>query len=171
MNLYALAPGISEDVFQSRIIAECRLLGLGWHHETDSRKTRAGWLDLFIVGPGGYVLAELKRQEPKYRATPEQAEWLARLVEARGGVIPALWRPNDFPHIVRVLHRLAGRPIPSTLRTDQNPDTIVDRYRLQRRVVLVGDFSTRRDAEDVRTRLANPDEAEVVHEAPRVAVG
>lgn len=165
-TLDQLALGISEAVFQSRIEAECRLLGIRWHHETDSRRSPKGWPDLALCGPRGVALAELKRQESKYKVTDQQAEWLAALVDSRG-VLPCVWRPADWSHVQLVLHRLAGRrphqllidaPRVTRHRIRFAPD---DAGRLER---IVGDFSTRRDAELVHAALGRPDLAEVVSE-------
>lgn len=78
------------------------------HHETDSRKTAAGWLDLTIAGPGGLVIPELKREKGRLR--PEQAVWLEVLEAA--GVAAYVWRPSDWVAgaIQNELHRIA-RPI------------------------------------------------------------
>lgn len=108
-NYASLAAGISEDVFQTRILELCAWLRLKAHHETDSRKTRKGWPDLAIAGPCGFVVAELKKG-PKHKPTAEQAEWLAALHNA--GVRTFLWRPDDWPEINRVLHGIAGRRVP-----------------------------------------------------------
>lgn len=104
-----LAPNLSEEAFQSRIVGECAWRRLKWHHETDSRRTRAGWPDLVIAGPGGVVFAELKREGKK--PTDDQQRWLDALRDAGAEVY--LWHPSDWPEITRVLQRLAQpRPLP-----------------------------------------------------------
>lgn len=51
---------MNEADFQRRVTDYCDHLGLKWHHETDSRRSKAGFPDLVIVGPGGVVFLELK---------------------------------------------------------------------------------------------------------------
>lgn len=100
-----LIPHISEALFQTRIEQMCRLLRLRWHHEVDSRRSRKGFPDLVIVGPGGVVFAELKAQNG--RVTAEQRDWLADLTTAPGGHRAEVWRPADWDHIEAVLRDLA----------------------------------------------------------------
>lgn len=65
-----------------------------WHHETDSRKTRPGWLDLTIAGPGGTIHPELKTEEHRTRVSPEQRLWLEVLTY--NGSAAFLWTPADW---------------------------------------------------------------------------
>jgi hypothetical protein len=92
------------------------------HHETDSRKTRAGWPDLFIAGPGGQAVAELKTEARRDQATPEQELWLEVLTY--GGAAAYLWTPRDWLEgaIQRELERLA-RPLarPASARPPAPP--------------------------------------------------
>jgi hypothetical protein len=88
-----------------------------WHHETDSRKTRAGWLDLFIAGPSGQLVPELKTEARRTRVTPEQRLWLDVL--AYGGAAAFVWTPADWVAgaIQNELRRLARpRRTPAPVR-------------------------------------------------------
>ena len=106
---------MSETNFQKQVTDLMDLFGWRWHHETDSRKSKAGWLDLLAVRAGHVVVAELKTETGVVE--PEQAVWLAhwRSVEHEvrssstrpAGSPPAvqvfLWRPSDIDEITRVL--------------------------------------------------------------------
>lgn len=102
---------MNEAQWQERITDLCDLLGLKWHHETDSRKSKSGFPDLVICGLNGVIFAELKTE--KGRVTAAQEEWLAMLINAR--VECYVWRPSDWFEVYHRLHRLAGRhalPLP-----------------------------------------------------------
>lgn len=121
MTTERLALGISERVFQTRVEELCRWLRLRFHHETDSRRSRAGFPDLVIVGPAGVIFAELKTDKGHLR--PEQRDWIRDLVRAPG-VQAFVWRPNQWPDIQRTLQALARTPdglsVPApTDRTEQ----------------------------------------------------
>lgn len=94
--------------FQSRITDLCNLLHLKWHHEVDSRKSKSGFPDLVISGPGGVLFAELKKHDG--RVSTDQRAWANSL--AAGGAEVHIWRPDDWPAIYTRLHELAGRPTP-----------------------------------------------------------
>jgi len=96
---------VTEAEFQRRITDFCDWLGLKWHHETDSRRSRKGFPDLVIAGPGGAIFAELKSE--KGRVSKEQQEWLDALAGA--GAEFYLWRPSDWPAVEKVLKYLAQR--------------------------------------------------------------
>ncbi|WP_228941815.1 VRR-NUC domain-containing protein [Nocardioides sp. Leaf374] len=101
-----LAPGLSEAVWQSRIVELALHLRLQVHHETDSRKTRKGWPDLAIAGPGGFVVAELKTDnDARSKPTPEQQAWLDALTAA--DVRAYLWRPRHWDYVYALLLHLA----------------------------------------------------------------
>lgn len=93
---------MTEAQLQQRITDLCDWLGLKWHHEVDSRKSKAGWPDLVIAGTE-VIFTELKAD--KGRVSPEQAAWLGRLEQAGAKVY--IWRPKDWPEIERTLRRLA----------------------------------------------------------------
>jgi hypothetical protein len=99
---------LSEEDFQQQITDYCDLLGLKWHHETDSRRTRAGWLDLVIAG-NRVIFAELKSDKGKI--TTEQQQWIDRL--AMAGAEVYVWRPADWPDVQRILNGLGGRRVVS----------------------------------------------------------
>lgn len=99
-----LQRSIPEADFQKKITDLCDLLGLKWHHEVDSRKSKSGFPDLLIAGDH-VIFVELKRETGK--TTPEQDAWHTRLVAAGARVY--VWRPSDWPQAERVLLWLAGR--------------------------------------------------------------
>lgn len=103
----AAARRLSEEQFQRRITDLCTWLQLAWHHETDSRRSHAGFPDLVIVGDGdrGVVFAELKSDTGVLE--PEQQWWLDRLTLA--GLRAYVWRPKDWPEVELIIRELAGR--------------------------------------------------------------
>lgn len=82
----------TEADFQRAVIDLCRWLGLHYFHDNDSRRNRAGFPDLVIVGNHGVLYRELKAA--KGRVRPEQATWLSRLQLA--GADADVWRPADM---------------------------------------------------------------------------
>lgn len=94
---------MSEAAFQKRITDLCDWLGLRWHHEVDSRKSKSGFPDLVIVAPARVIFAELKTE--KGRLTAEQEAWVQSL--NRAGVLAFVWRPQDWESIKNLLTRLA----------------------------------------------------------------
>ena len=62
---------MTEEEFQKQAEAECDRLGLLWHHCAQPRRCRGpiGFPDLVIAGPGGLLLAELKRRRRAERGT------------------------------------------------------------------------------------------------------
>ena len=74
---------MTEDELQTLICDTAEMAGWLWHHETDSRRTRAGYPDLTLAradsdGNGGSVIiVELKSATGKVR--PEQQTWLDTL--------------------------------------------------------------------------------------------
>lgn len=99
---------MNEEQLQRAITDLCDLLHLKWHHETDSRRSKAGFPDLVICGPRGVIFAELKA--PKGRVKPAQQEWIDALHAA--GQMAYVWRPDDITEVSRLLHHLAGRRSP-----------------------------------------------------------
>jgi hypothetical protein len=95
---------VTEAQWQQRITDLCDVLGLKWHHETDSRRSKKGFPDLVIVGLG-VIFAELKTERGK--VTADQQEWLDRLRDA--GVEHYVWRPSDWDFVLARLTRLAGK--------------------------------------------------------------
>jgi hypothetical protein len=99
---------MSEADWQLRLTDLCDHLGLKWHHETDSRRSKEGFPDLVICGPGGVLFTELKRQSGK--VTRAQDEWLNALSLA--GALAVVWRPSDWPDAYYTLYRLARKHPP-----------------------------------------------------------
>lgn len=95
---------MSEAAWQGRITDLCDLLGLRWHHETDSRRSKEGFPDLVIVG-NTVLFAELKAEKGK--TTEAQMAWMNSLDAAK--IEAYVWRPSDWPEVYYRLHRLAGR--------------------------------------------------------------
>ncbi len=85
----AMAAAMSEAQLQDAVMGLADVLGLRVHHETDSRRSRAGFPDLVIVG-NRVLFVELKRQDGRLR--PEQRAWLEALTAAEG-VTAIVWRP------------------------------------------------------------------------------
>lgn len=98
--------GISEADFQRQVTDLCDWLGLMWHHETDSRKSKAGFPDLVICGPGGIVFFELKTQ--RGRVSSAQHQWIEAL--QRAGQKAYVARPGNLAGIKRLLTELAKAP-------------------------------------------------------------
>lgn len=97
---------ITEAQFQQQITDLCDWLGLRWHHETDSRKSKKGFPDLVICGQR-LIFVELKSE--KGRVTKAQQEWLDDLRAA--GIEAYVWRPSDLQMATGVLQQLSGRTI------------------------------------------------------------
>ncbi len=92
---------MTEAQLQQRITDLADWLGIRWHHETDSRRSKAGFPDLVLVG-NTVVFVELKAQRGRLR--PEQEAWLDALT--RAGVEAHVWRPEDWPAIHARLREL-----------------------------------------------------------------
>lgn len=89
----------TEDQFQAWLVGAAEAVGWSWHHETDSRRTRAGWPDLVLWRPRDFLIAELKTE--RGRVSPEQHKVIAGLAAA--GIEVHVWRPRDRPEIRRRL--------------------------------------------------------------------
>lgn len=83
---------MTEEQFQSTVIAMCKLFGVGWYHPYFSRRSAAGWPDLALCGDRGFLLRELKTD--KGRVTRDQQAWGERLRKA--GQDWDVWRPVDL---------------------------------------------------------------------------
>lgn len=106
-----LADRMTETQFQTRITDLCDYLGLKWHHEVDSRKSKRGWPDLVIAGPSGVLFVELKTETG--RISTEQRQWLDHLVTA--GAHVRVWRPQHWADIAHDLKAIArSAPLTST---------------------------------------------------------
>lgn len=104
MSAPAAAPPLkmSEAQYQQRILEYCDFLGLLVFHDNDSRRNRAGFPDLVIVGRRRVLFRELKTDTGKLR--DDQKTWLSRLVAAGADV--GVWRPRDWPQVVQILKGL-----------------------------------------------------------------
>lgn len=96
MTIARTAVAMSEEQFQQRILDYCELRGLLVFHDNDSRRNRAGFPDLVIVGDHGVIFAELKTDKGKLR--PDQETWLLRLHKAKSTAV--VWRPSQWDLIV-----------------------------------------------------------------------
>lgn len=96
---------MNESEWQKRVTETCNLLSLLWHHETDSRKSKAGFPDLCIVGPKGLLFLELKA--PKGKVSPQQQAWIDHLAAA--GAHAYVARPADWDRVLSDLKRISGR--------------------------------------------------------------
>lgn len=96
---------MTEAELQKSVTELLDLYGWKWHHETDSRKSRAGFPDLIAVHESGrLLLVELKGHDARGRlgkVTPAQNEWLgiwslagSRIDEAR--VTAHTWTPEHW---------------------------------------------------------------------------
>lgn len=107
--LMAQAKAMTEDELLARVLGTPRrpgvALALGWlgYHTHRSQHSPAGFPDLALVRRGRFVLAELKRQGPRYKTTPAQDRWLTelgRVADIDGVDNPRiavyLWRPIDL---------------------------------------------------------------------------
>jgi hypothetical protein len=77
---------------QKAVTGLCDELGLWWHHEANSRRSKAGWVDLVILGWGGALFAEIKTEDG--RRTSKQIECAKQLTRAY--LQYRLWRPSDY---------------------------------------------------------------------------
>lgn len=102
-TLPGLAP--SEKDFQDAVLDLAHLNGWQTYHTYESRRSAAGFPDLFLVRPPRIVIAELKTA--RGRITSAQRAWLD-LLERCPGVEVYVWRPAGFDEIARVLSRRAG---------------------------------------------------------------
>lgn len=103
-----------EDEYAQRIEQAMDLFGLLWHHETDSRKSKAGFPDYCIVGPYGVLFLEIKGDKGK--PSPKQLEWIEMLSgagapedEQTHGVTAYIAWPKDWDRVLSDLKRIAGR--------------------------------------------------------------
>ena len=95
-----LTEAMTEDQLQASVIAVAEAHGWMWHHETDSRRTRAGWPDLVLVKGNRIKIIELKSEKGK--ASPEQQAWLDALADV-DTISTGIVRPSDFDALRRSL--------------------------------------------------------------------
>lgn len=89
--LAAVTKAISEAELQRSITDMADLYRVKWHHEVDSRKSKAGFPDLVLCG-SRLEMWELKKQDGT--VTPDQREWLEALM--RAGTTARVVRPSDL---------------------------------------------------------------------------
>ena len=83
---------ISEAAFQRSLIEVAEMHGWSWHHEEDSRRSKAGFPDVVLCHPvHGLVFVECKSERGYLK--PAQKEWRDVLVMA--GVRYYVFRPRD----------------------------------------------------------------------------
>jgi hypothetical protein len=92
---------VTEEQFQNTVIAMCKLLDVSWYHPFFSRRSAAGWPDLALCGPHGFITRELKTERGKL--TAGQARWGSMLRQA--GISWDVWRPDDL-RSGRIQHEL-----------------------------------------------------------------
>lgn len=76
------------------------VLGALYHHETDSRRSPAGWPDVALTVPGSGVLWLLELKTETGRLRPEQIGWGLALMGC-DEVRYRLVRPSDLEATVR----------------------------------------------------------------------
>lgn len=100
-----LPRGLSEDQFQASVIEAAQWYGWVIHHGRPARTAKgwrtavqgvAGFPDLVLARRGRVILAELKTD--RAQPTLNQRHWLTEL-----GTNGRLWRPADWPEILREL--------------------------------------------------------------------
>lgn len=102
---------MKEAEFAKRIEETCNYLHLRWHHETDSRKSKAGFPDYCIVG--NFVLF-LEIKSDKGVVSPQQEAWIRDLAAAENpdahnvaGVRAYVAYPRDWERVLRDLKEMA----------------------------------------------------------------
>jgi hypothetical protein len=113
----ALAEHVTEDDLKDKILDFARLRGWMIHHDRPARKKgrngedewytavegHKGFPDLVLARRGRVIFAELKTHRGV--VSPDQKAWLAELAPA-GSIADVdvfVWRPRDWPFIVKVL--------------------------------------------------------------------
>lgn len=91
--------GLSEKAFQRAVEDVCRVHGYETFHTHDSRRSRAGYPDLTIIGHGRIFHRELKLTTG--RVSADQAA-VIDLINRNGGDAQ-VWRPSMWPEIIRDL--------------------------------------------------------------------
>jgi len=92
------------------------------HHETDSRKSAAGFPDL-CVATDRVWFAELKAADGKPLRI-EQARWIVKIGKAGGEVY--VWRPHDLDEAMRVIGR--GRVTAGVVRAITEAQARIDKW-------------------------------------------
>lgn len=90
---------VTEKDFQSAVEKEAKKNGWLFYHTRDSRKSAAGFPDLVLLRGTTLIVAELKVGDNQPDAA--QLEWIEAF--RRAGITTYVWRPADWPEIMRVL--------------------------------------------------------------------
>ena len=96
---------MTEDQLLAEVTALCDRLGLLWHHDPDSRRSKGtkGFPDLVIAGPHGIIFAELKSEDGDTSADQDRWLWtLGQIVDSliseyqESRIMCFVWRPADL---------------------------------------------------------------------------
>jgi len=99
-----------EDQLQENVRTLCKQLRLPVQHVYDARKCwLIGWPDLVIIGPGGILFRELKKEGEN----PTPAQWKVGRLLTDAGADWGVWRPADLLDgtIGRQLAAIAAHPV------------------------------------------------------------
>lgn len=96
----------TEREWQSVVVEAAGYLGWLAIHFPRMQGNPTGWPDLILVGHGRTVYAELKTARGK--VSDKQHEWHERL-RAHGAEVH-VWRPDDWPDVLRVLDKEQAVP-------------------------------------------------------------
>ena len=97
---------------EARLLREVRRAARqnGWadYHPAISMGSPAGFPDLVLVRPPVIIFAELKSE--RGRLSTSQRAWLERFEQCGipGRIETYIWRPNDWPDILRILSVSGG---------------------------------------------------------------
>lgn len=86
------AAAMLEDELLQAVVAQCHTFGLLVYHTHRSDRSEPGFPDLVIVGHGGLLFRELKRENGA--VTEAQQVWLGLLEEL--GYDVGVWRSSDL---------------------------------------------------------------------------
>ena len=93
----------TEAQWQNQIIRAAK--DAGWeliYHTWNARHSTAGFPDLILVRDGRMLAIEVKKQDPKSKVTPAQAQWIKALDEV-DGVTAFVARPSDWDRVTEAL--------------------------------------------------------------------
>jgi acetolactate synthase regulatory subunit len=90
---------VTEKEWLAQVIRWAKRSGFHVYHTHDSRRSDAGFPDLFLVRNGRAIAAELKATDGK--VTKAQENWLTWLYDC--GIPIYVWKPQDEEEVRRVL--------------------------------------------------------------------
>lgn len=90
---------LTEKAFMAQVVQLAKLTGWLVYHTHDSRRSVAGFPDLFLLRRERVVCAELKVGNAK--PTTAQLQWLTAM--NRAGIPAFVWTPDSWPTIESVL--------------------------------------------------------------------